>query len=99
MDQTGSKRRSELSPSGICCQLPPLAALQTARIQVAACWGSQDSAQRRELKDWDQRTDSLRDEERVALNSVLCCVKWLSGRVYISVGGRGVGGQADYRGF
>ena len=65
---------------------------------MAACWGSQDSAQRRGLKDWDQRTDSPRGEERVALDSVLRCVKWLLSRVYISVGGRGVGGQADYRG-
>ena len=98
MDQTGSKRRSELSPSGICCQLPPLAALQTARIQVAAFRGIKDSAQRHGLEDWDQSTDSLSGEERVArgLSVVLC--QWLFGRVYITVGGRGVGGRADYRG-
>ena len=81
MDQTGSNRRSELSPSGICCQLPPLAALQTTRNQVAACWRSQDSAQRHGLKDWDQRTDSLSGEERVArgLSVVLCqVVVWSS---------------------
>ena len=81
MDQTGSKRRSELSPSGICCQLPPLAALQTARIQVAACWRSKDSAQRHGLEDWDQSTDSLSGEERVArgLSVVLCqVVVWSS---------------------
>ena len=65
---------------------------------MAACRGSQGSAQRRELKDWDQRTDSPRGEERVALDSLLRCVKWLFGRVYISVGERGVGDQADYRG-
>ena len=81
VDQTGSKRRSELSPSGICCQLPPLAALQTARIQVAACWRSKDSAQRHGLEDWDQSTDSLSGEERVArgLSVVLCqVVVWSS---------------------
>ena len=33
------------------------------------------------LKDGDQRTESLSGEERVALDSVLCCVKWLCGRV------------------
>ena len=33
------------------------------------------------------------------VDSVLCCVKWLFGRVYITVGGRGVGDRADYRGF
>ena len=75
MDQTGSKRRSALSPSG------PLAAQQTTRIQVAACWRSKDSAQRHGLEDWDRRTDSLSGEERVArgLSVVLCqVVVWSS---------------------
>ena len=50
-------------------------------IQVAACWRSQHSAQRHGLEDWDQSTDSLSGEERVArgLSVVLCqVVVWSS---------------------
>ena len=60
---------------------PRSPARRTTHTQVAACRRSQDSAQRRELKDWDQRTDSLSGEERVArgLSVVLCqVVVWSS---------------------
>ena len=81
VDQRGSKRRSDQSSSGACCQLPRSPARRTTQTQVAACWRSQDSAQRHGLEDWDQSTDSLSGEERVArgLSVVLCqVVVWSS---------------------